>query len=191
MNIKDVDIKKMKIDDDFLVKWIKKDVLTGRHFFYVKIDKRNLNENFQNSESEMIKHYSQVFVPFISRYAFLSFDENVAQQLKMRLIDVKFIKETYEEAENTSWLIYEFMFIYVKEDDNGKKMCLSNASFLDCIKCDYAPSLSFEKVKDEIPALSDMKVGEVRALGKEMLEKVVKIVKDENMDENGKTADEN
>lgn len=58
MNIKDVNLDElMKIDDKFLMTWISKDITTGRHFCYLKIDKRTLTETFANDEREMLAMY--------------------------------------------------------------------------------------------------------------------------------------
>ena len=58
MNIKDVNLDElMKIDDKFLMTWISKDITTGRHFCYLKIDKKNLIETFKNDEKEMLAMY--------------------------------------------------------------------------------------------------------------------------------------
>ena len=184
MDIKDIDLKQIGFSDEFLLRWISKDLITGMHFCYLKIDKRNLTKNFEEDEKTMVELYCQSIIIHASRYAFLTFEEEVARQLKIQIVNVKFIKETYEESEDTTWLIYEFAFAFIKENENGKKVCFSNASAINCMKSDYAPRVLAEKVEAKMPELNGMKVGEVKAFGKKTLEKIVEVIEDENKNEN-------
>lgn len=180
MDIKDIDLKKIGISDEFLLRWISKDLITGMHFCYLKIDKRNLTKNFEENEKTMVELYCQSIIMHASRYAFLTFEEEeVARQLKIQIVNVKFIKETYEEAEDTTWLIYEFAFVFIKENEKGEKVCFSNASAINCMKCDYAPRVLAEKVEAKIPELNGMKVGEVKAFGKDILGKIYECEKEQ------------
>ena len=184
MDIKDIDLRQIGVSDEFLLSWISKDLITGMHFCYLKIDKRNLTKNFEENEKTMVELYCQSIIMHASRYAFLTFEEEVAKQLKIQIMNVKFIKETYEEAEDTTWLIYEFAFVFIKENEKGEKVCFSNASAINCMKSDYAPRVLAEKAKAKMPELNSMEVGEVKAFGKDSLRKIIEVIKDENKNEN-------
>lgn len=181
MNVKDVNLDKlMKIDDKFLMSWFNKDLTTGRHFCYLKIDKRNLTETFKNNEKEMLAMYCHQVAAYAGRYSRMSFECEYAAKLDLHLIDVKLIKETYEEAEDTTWLVYEFVFAYVATNENGEKYIASNASFLNCIKCDYTPPILAEKIYKVVPELKDMKEGEIRSMEIDSLKKAIDVIKEES-----------
>lgn len=180
MNVKDVNLDElMKIDDQFLMKWISKDITTGRHFCYLEIDKRTLTETFANNEEEMLAMYCHQVAAYAGRYARISFEPEYAAKLELQLLNVRMIKETYEEAEDTTWLVYEFVYAYVATNEKGEKYFASNASFLNYIKSDYTPRVLAEKIQSAIPDLKDMQVGEVRSMGADALKKAMDIIKEE------------
>lgn len=174
MDIKDVNLSDIGVSDEFLTRWVKKDLTTGMHFCYLKIDKRNLTENFEGDESVFIDVYMRSVMNFAARYAFLSFEKDRAEKLALQMIDAKKIKELRDESEDTTWLMYEFTFMYVAESEKGEKSAVATASFVDCLKCDYAPRILAEKVKGMFPELKDMKPGDMKSVGKEVVAEVIK-----------------
>ena len=105
---------------------------------------------------------------------FLSFEKDRAEKLALQMSGAKKIKESRDESEDTTWLMYEFTFMYVAESEKGEKSAVATASFVDCLKCDYAPRILAEKVKGMFPELKDMKPGDMKSVGKEVVAEVIK-----------------
>lgn len=185
MNIEDVNLDELcKLDDDFLKSWIKKDLITGNHFCYLEIDKRNLTETFEGDEREMLALYCQQIGMYATRYAYLAFEKEYASKLELKLLAVKKIKETFEEAEDTVWLLYEFVYVYVAENEKGEKYTTFTASFVDGVKCDYTPKILAEKIADVVPEAKNLKVGESIFVRKDIVEKMIDVMKNEKTKKN-------
>lgn len=169
MDIKDVDMNEVGIPNDFLIEVVQKDLETGIHFFYVKIDKKNLTENFENNREEFRKFYEKMYFNFAMKYTHLCFGESLLKdeatqsktQLQYYLTDLN--HERFDEKENTTWLLMKFSFRIVLENN----VMVDRAFGVKTIKTDYAPRIMMtDELKAKYPELNELKENEFTGIDK-------------------------
>lgn len=139
------------------------------HFFYVKIDKKNLIENFNNNRDEFRKFYEKFYYNFAMKYAFLCFgktflkDEAVRNKTKLqyRLTDLN--HESFDEKENTTWLLMKFSFRVILENN----IMIDRAFGVKTIKTDYSPKIKItDELKTKYPELNELNENEFIGINK-------------------------
>lgn len=163
MDIKDVDMNEVGIPNEYLIDIMQKDLETGMHFFYVKIDKKNLTENFNNNRDEFRKFYENMYYNFAMKYTFLCFgksllkDEATLSKVKIQyhLTDLSY--ERFDEKENTTWLLMKFSFMVILENN----VMIDRAFGVKTIKSDYSPKIMLtDEQKAKYPELNELKENE-------------------------------
>lgn len=161
---------KIGLSDDFISNLVHKDLVSGIHFYYIKIDKRNL-EVFGGNMDKMFDHFKELEKHVIVRYATICFDEDTKKDLMITPAAIDYICERRDEAEETDWMVCRVSFMFFSNKDN--KHALANNMFLDFIKHDFVKPLSMDEIAKDHPELADMKDGELRVIPKAVAEELI------------------
>lgn len=158
------------LSDDFISRLVHKDLVSGIHFYYIKIDKRNL-EVFGGNMDKMFDHFKELEKHVIVRYASMCFTDEQKKSLMITPAEIDYICERRDEAEETDWIVCRVTFMFFSNKD--AKQAVTNNMFLDFIKHDFVKPLPMDEIVKGHPELADMKDGELRAVPKTVAEELI------------------